>query len=567
MCLLLSCVGSAVAQFDLYFEVLNPPVSAFQCQHVGWVIRVTNKGSFVSPNVCFLTGVVPQSGPQQWNTPFQILNFQTKMLRPGESQLFPVTDYVILCNAPLGRLYTKVETLTIPTFGCSMDFLTNGNWDEKPIQIQETFWDLRFRLVNPPTHGVTCSSVDWAIEVTNAGNAASQDVCFFSGIGPFSGPGNWKDVPFFAPFRSGSIPRGGSRVFPVINYQIPCSATPGQQYVKVEINYNPGACDDPHKAGNFAESAIQLEAGYWDLQFSIAKAPPTGLLGSFVRWDVNVVNAGTLTSMDVCFVTGIGLHSGPNAWADNLGLVSLHSGPIPPHTTETFAVAGYLISPLALRTQQYIKAEINYAAGCFDPFSTGNYADVPILLDLDENCATCPLQGPGPWLEPIFLDIPPPGSRPPINGSYYGHLHVGIGPSQAVASGAQFWWLDYKNTNHFSQSTNFLMQPGLAFTLHFGPAEHYTEPTNVTFVLSRGDQAEYLGNYLAHGKLELSQGQLWLIGSSGSTYRIESSPTLDSNASWKPVFQQALTSETRMALDGLAPAVSSNLFLRAVLSP
>src|SRR6266446_8474330 len=88
------------------------------------------------------------------------------------------------------------------------------------VCLGQLFWDLRFQIINAPTTGAQCGTVNWAVRVTNAGNITSENVCFFTGIGPVSGAGNWLPNLGQVFFSSGNVPPGGSSTFTVANYAI-----------------------------------------------------------------------------------------------------------------------------------------------------------------------------------------------------------------------------------------------------------------------------------------------------------------------------------------------------------
>lgn len=119
---------------------------------------------------------------------------------------------------------------------------------------------------------------------------------------------------------------------------------------------------------------------YWDLRFEIVGAPATARRCGRIDYYVKVTNVGTCTSMNVCAITGLGAHSGAGNWNANLGLVSFSTGRIPAGRSRLIPIHGYFIGCRAYLRRQYIKVEVHYAAGCFDNFRRGNYAQSPILI-------------------------------------------------------------------------------------------------------------------------------------------------------------------------------------------
>jgi hypothetical protein len=145
--------------------------------------------------------------------------------------------------------------------------LTGTIMDEKtvPVTVRASWWDIRFNLKNVPSTATVCSRTGWDIEVCNVGGVISDDVCFFSGINLFPGPGNWVNTNLgLAYFNTGRLAPDECATFHVRNYLvdypdgIPCNAARGTQYVKAEINYYPGGCFDHCSTGNFAQRAITI---------------------------------------------------------------------------------------------------------------------------------------------------------------------------------------------------------------------------------------------------------------------------------------------------------------------
>ncbi|SRR6266542_3676116 len=109
-------------------------------------------------------------------------------------------------------------------------------------------------------------------------------------------------------------------------------------------------------------------------------APSTAYHCGNATWTVRIINAGNVTSDDVCFMSGMGLYSGAGNWGSNLGLFHGWSDQIPPGQNRDISVGAYQVWCNALLGTQYIKAEINYSAGCHDINTVGNYAERSITI-------------------------------------------------------------------------------------------------------------------------------------------------------------------------------------------
>jgi hypothetical protein len=150
------------------------------------------------------------------------------------------------------------------------------------LGVTRRYWDLDFDLVGEPTSAplFPCSCplpwlVNWEVRVRNVGNLAytNDGACLLTAIVPNSGHGDfdcpldgWRFVGI-----NGTIAPGDFEDFAVNGYRILCSSCSGppdlSQWIKAEINYFPGGCDDPCGQGsgnNFVQEPITLIPTFCD---------------------------------------------------------------------------------------------------------------------------------------------------------------------------------------------------------------------------------------------------------------------------------------------------------------
>lgn len=137
---------------------------------------------------------------------------------------------------------------------------------------------------------------------------------------------------------------------------------------------------DSNWSNNCAFGTASIAVPWWDLRFQIVNAPSSADRCDRIDWSVKVTNVGNVSSMNVCAITGITLFSGAQNWGSTLGILNFVTPNIPAGGSWTFHVNDYFVSCGAFTTTQYIKSEINYASGCFDNYSAGNFAQKSIAI-------------------------------------------------------------------------------------------------------------------------------------------------------------------------------------------
>jgi hypothetical protein len=161
--------------------------------------------------------------------------------------------------------------------------------------------------------------------------------------------------------------------------------TPASHGTAPQVNvYTVTACtnlaSDSSRDNDCMTTTVGIAVPYWDLRYSIVIEPNSAMHCGTTHWDVRVTNVGNIPSMNVCSITGIGLHSGAGNWNANLGLINFTTPNIAPAASWTFHVNNYGVNCAAFLGTQYVKTEVNYAGGCFDNFSAGNYAQRAITI-------------------------------------------------------------------------------------------------------------------------------------------------------------------------------------------
>lgn len=157
-----------------------------------------------------------------------------------------------MCSATCGP-----QTLSVLACSGYPDPTPSNDCASTTVLAYPLFWDLRFDIVNAPSSAHRCGNIDYDIVVTNVGTISSQNVCAITGVGLFSGAGNWASNLGIVNFTTPNIAPGGSWTFHVNNYPIPCGALLGTQYIKGEINYSAG-CFDHCPAGNYDQQVITI---------------------------------------------------------------------------------------------------------------------------------------------------------------------------------------------------------------------------------------------------------------------------------------------------------------------
>jgi hypothetical protein len=241
---------------DLAVAAMDVPAQVVQFQPIPLTIVVTNQGTAeaVGPmhiGVGLSTDCVPANGNDISLGTFPVV--LNPPLQPGEARAFSFV------TGPIGNAVPGAQHVIagLDVGSATPESNKNNNLACSPIEVEGAWWDLRFEIVNAPVSANHCGSTGWVVRVTNAGNALSDNVCFISGIGLYSGAGRWGSNLGLFNGWTGQIPPGQHRDIPVTNYQVWCNALIGKQYAKVEINYSAG-CNDLYTAGNYAESPVQI---------------------------------------------------------------------------------------------------------------------------------------------------------------------------------------------------------------------------------------------------------------------------------------------------------------------
>lgn len=133
------CVASSVfvkdKHWNLQLEIINEPSSVHVGSTAFWKVRVSNKGTVPSDNVCFVNAIVLHSGSGFGAFAPAICNNVQKVwtgsIAPGASKTFSLSQD-IWCGAALGTQWIKTEISSY--WGC-FDNCTAGNFDQESIQI------------------------------------------------------------------------------------------------------------------------------------------------------------------------------------------------------------------------------------------------------------------------------------------------------------------------------------------------------------------------------------------------------------------------------------------------
>ncbi len=357
-----NCMADTVevtgAYWDLVYE-LDAPDVGIMGEPVLWDVIVTNVGNITAPPTASRTGICASPGLDYTTciaSPFQ---FMTPALSPNESYV-----HQLALTPLMGALPNQFVKAGIDPFGGGSDICAYGNQVDHPITI--TVPEIAVVDVGAPASAVSGDlffvefmvandggpGVDVPVTVTIGTNSCTTAV-YVPAFGTATGACQIMAPPSF-------LDCGGPQSFTV---------TACASY------------EDIHPENNCGSTSMAVEDAFWDLRFEIIGAPAVGYRGSSVTWQIRVTNVGNvLTSENVCAFSGIGLYSGPGAWASCLEFRYFLVPPLVPGGTWTCSVGSYGIPWGALPTTQYIKAEINYAAGCYDQCTFGNYDEVPIQI-------------------------------------------------------------------------------------------------------------------------------------------------------------------------------------------
>lgn len=176
-----------------------------------------------------------------------------------------------------------------------------------------------------------------------------------------------------------NVPRGGEVVQDVWLNSPASFGTAGQSN-SFPVMACANLAFDSNPANNCESTTVAIAVPWWDLRFDIVNAPASANHCSTTGWDVKVTNVGNVYSMNVCALTGIVLNSGAGNWSSNLGIANFTTPNVAPGASWTFHVNNYFVNCNALQTTQYIKAEVNYSAGCFDNYAAGNFKQTAIAI-------------------------------------------------------------------------------------------------------------------------------------------------------------------------------------------
>lgn len=149
---------------------------------------------------------------------------------------------------------------SFPVVACSnwADVNPSNDCFHSTVRIAVPYWDLQFEIVNAPSNVFRCTTTSWDVRVTNLGNISSMNVCALTGITLSAGPGNWNANLGLRNFTTPRIAAGSSWTFHCSNYQIPCGAFLGTQYIKTEINYAGGCFDNCTLGSNFDQQTVHV---------------------------------------------------------------------------------------------------------------------------------------------------------------------------------------------------------------------------------------------------------------------------------------------------------------------
>lgn len=255
------------SQPDLIVEDIELPATMVQGFNYLVGVRIKNiGGSPAHSTVRILTWLTLDGNPFQGTDDIPMggpgleamLPGVAVSLAPSESQTFYFDTYQVPMNALPGRQqFVVLVDAGAPPCGSLCEYNESNNLARKSVQVLPAYWDLHFEIVNAPVSAIRCGSTSWGVRITNVGTATSDNVCFVSGIGLYSGAGNWSANLGLFKGSSGNLAPGQSTTIQVKNYMVPCGALPQTQYIKAEVDYLDG-CYDHYLAGNYGEHSISM---------------------------------------------------------------------------------------------------------------------------------------------------------------------------------------------------------------------------------------------------------------------------------------------------------------------
>jgi hypothetical protein len=150
----------------------------------------------------------------------------------------------------------------------------------------------------------------------------------------------------------------------------------------------------------------------------------------------------------------------------------------------------------------------------------------------------------------------------------YGFADVIVELDDLGTAGAAYRFLEDTNFTFYLETSNrFACLMDKPYTLEFFPVPGYMAPDSRLLQLSAGETKVVFGRYQAWGSNYLDAGgRLWVVGSSGSVYRVEHAAALPPSNGWTFLQRLALTNRAQVVTNDL-PASHPAGFYRAVLEP
>ncbi|HWX21143.1 MAG TPA: SGNH/GDSL hydrolase family protein [Candidatus Binatia bacterium] len=355
-------VAIAVPYFDLRYDITGP-INAHVGDTVGWTVTVRNAGNMASPVVCSRTGIGLNEGDDYLNLVSGSLQlFNSPPLAPGDSVTLPFSAVI-----PPGAATNQFIKAGVDTFNGCLDVCPAGNQIDKPISICGA--DLDITGIEVPADLVGgVGPRTYYVTVHNDGCDPASNVWVRTCLATAC-----RDT---GPLNMAS----GATITLAVSLPTPASTGIGGQTNYFAVTACLNGWVDATPTNNCRTEQAGIAVPYWDLHFSIETAPSAVHPCTTTDWVVRATNAGNTLSDNVCFISGIGLYSGAGNWAANLGLSNGWTGQIPPGQYHEIPVNNYQVGCGAFPGTQYIKAEINYAAGCNDIYSAGNYAEQSVQV-------------------------------------------------------------------------------------------------------------------------------------------------------------------------------------------
>lgn len=139
--------------------------------------------------------------------------------------------------------------------------------------------------------------------------------------------------------------------------------------------------DDSNRDNDCFQTTVDVTDPYWDLRYEIVNAPDCIGVNDTMGWEVRVTNAGNQPSMFVCSKSALSLTPDNSpVWSDTVGIHFFTVPVLNPGQSYTHVITNYWVGPGTILGPQFIKAGVDYGAGCFDNCSTGNEIAVPVQI-------------------------------------------------------------------------------------------------------------------------------------------------------------------------------------------